>query len=318
MSRHEQQVNPEIDEALAAAFAAAFIPRRDRYPRQNADGSYTAVKQPLTLPLIEAHTLGKVTIGAYALDVHNRARWLCFDADDLQEWDGLHTLAVQLAEQSIPSYLEPSRRGGHLWLFFSNLYPGRDARRFGKQLLAEHNLETVELYPKQDELRTGPGSLVRLPLGVHRKDGHRYHFITTDGQPLAPTIREQMALLAHPQRLPQTFVAEVLARAPETPRLSPTPHFESQSEIAGETVSERIKNAVSVYDFVSQYVQLDRGSKGLCPFHDDHRESFGVNQDGNFWNCFSGCGGGSVIDFYMKWRGIDFNEAVKELADMLL
>ena len=32
-------------------------------------------------------------------------------------------------------------------------------------------------------------------------------------------------------------------------------------------------------------------------------------------NCFAGCGSGSVIDFWMKWKGCEFTEAVKELAD---
>jgi hypothetical protein len=30
------------------------------------------------------------------------------------------------------------------------------------------------------------------------------------------------------------------------------------------------------------------------------------------------CGGGSVIDFWMKWRGCDFIAAMAELAGMLL
>jgi hypothetical protein len=59
-------------------------------------------------------------------------------------------------------------------------------------------------------------------------------------------------------------------------------------------------------EFVSQYVDLKptaRGAIGLCPFHDDHHPSFGVNDEGNYWHCFAGCGGGSVIDFWMKWQG---------------
>lgn len=36
------------------------------------------------------------------------------------------------------------------------------------------------------------------------------------------------------------------------------------------------------------------------------------------WNCFSGCGGGSVIDFWMKMKDCDFSEAVRDLAQILL
>jgi DNA primase len=87
------------------------------------------------------------------------------------------------------------------------------------------------------------------------------------------------------------------------------------------TVSERIKASVTVLEFVSQYVDLKptaSGAIGLCPFHDDHHPSFGVNAEGDYWNCWAGCGGGSVIDFWMRWRKCDFTTAVKELAEMLL
>jgi DNA primase len=79
-------------------------------------------------------------------------------------------------------------------------------------------------------------------------------------------------------------------------------------------VSEKIKASVTVLEFVSQYVDLkptESGAVGLCPFHDDHRPSFGVNDEGNYWHCFAGCGGGSVIDFWMKWRECDFTTAVR-------
>jgi DNA primase len=78
---------------------------------------------------------------------------------------------------------------------------------------------------------------------------------------------------------------------------------------------------VTVLESVSQYVDLKpmaSGAIGLCPFHDDHNLSFGVNAEGNYWNCFAGCGGGSVIDFYMRWRECDFATAIKELAEILL
>ena len=71
-------------------------------------------------------------------------------------------------------------------------------------------------------------------------------------------------------------------------------------------------------DFVSQYVELSHAGRGLCPFHDDQNASFSVNAERNYWHCFAGCGGGSIIDFWMKWQGCDFAEAVHELAELLL
>ncbi|NOH04966.1 MAG: hypothetical protein HND47_24830 [Chloroflexi bacterium] len=91
-----------------------------------------------------------------------------------------------------------------------------------------------------------------------------------------------------------------------------------KSEPVGGTLSEQIKRSVTVLDFVGQFVELSPAGRGLCPFHDDHRQSFSVNAEKNYWHCFAGCGGGSIIDFWMKWQDVDFGQAVKELARTLL
>jgi DNA primase len=95
-------------------------------------------------------------------------------------------------------------------------------------------------------------------------------------------------------------------------------------EAAGETVVERIKGAISCYDFIRRYVDLDDRGRGLCPFHDDRVASFSVNRDEDYFQCFAGCGGGDLIAFYMMYRQRvegrpgDFKTAVTELAQMLL
>jgi hypothetical protein len=270
---------------------------------------------------VTAHLQGKVTLGAYALDAESVAHWLVMDADDDPGWQGLMALTRELAEQGMTGYLERSRRGGHLWLFTPPL-SGTAIRRFGKYLLSQHGLEGMELFPKQDRLQTGVGSLVRLPFGIHRKTGRRYYFVTPDGEPLAPTIREQIVILSQPERVSQASIEGILASLPEPKPVFPTRRFRKQKG-GGNTPSEKIKNRVSVLDFVSQFVDLDRNHRGLCPFHDDHVVSFQVNPEGNYWNCYAGCGGGSLIDFYMKWRELhgqdgSFTETIKELSEMLL
>lgn len=318
---HERPNNRELEPVLIEAFTATFIPRSDMYPMQRHDGRYVTVRKPLTTSLVESHLLGWITLGAYALDPESHARWLCYDADSDASWTKLQEMALVFRSDEVPTYLEQSRRGGHLWLFLPTSSPvsGTDARRFGRQLLWIHHVENVELFPKQDHLTTGPGSLVRLPLGRHRKDGRRYHFIQPDGTPLSSTIRGQLALLAFPRRIPDEFFYSVLADANQQrvlQRRHPSGHG------SGETLSDRIKDRMPVYDFVSQYVQLDEHGTGYCPFHDDQHKSFSVNREQNYWNCFAGCGGGSLIDFWMKWREhqgkpSDFTTTLKDLSDML-
>lgn len=299
--RQEHPTRPDLNPEIVEAYANTFISRFDTYPIQNADGSYVRVKRPLVPAVIEGHLKGHITIGAYALTENSQAHWICLDADDENHAFELSYMTTSLAQKDVPSYLELSRRGCHLWLFTPPL-SGLNARRFGKQLLKEYHIEGVELYPKQDYLTTGTGSLVRLPLGVHQMTKRRYHYVKQDGSPLADTIREQMALLSNPERVSGSFINMVLAHAPEATVIFPTKRFVTRpkSHIVGDTLSKRIKNRISVYDFVNQYVELNNSGFGCCPFHDDHKMSFGVNEDGNYWHCFACDIGGSVIDFWMQ------------------
>ena len=109
----EQAVSPE----LARTFAETFIPRYDMFPVQRPDGSYVTLKRKLSLDLIISHLQGFVTLGAYALDVESQADWICLDADTTDQWQRVGGLADALHNEGVMSYLESSRRGGHLWLF---------------------------------------------------------------------------------------------------------------------------------------------------------------------------------------------------------
>jgi hypothetical protein len=218
------------------------------------------------------------------------------DADTEQSWERPGHLARTLAGDDVPVYLERSRRGGHLWLFLAEAVAAREMRTFGRGLLAAHQVEGVEVYPKQDQLADGPGSLIRMPFGVHRLAGRRYGFYAADGSPLARSIREQIHALGAAETVPEagfeayrSFVPTQTVEAPGEPLTAPE----------GATLSERIKASVTVLEFVSQYVDLKptaSGAVALCPFHDDHHPSFWVNTEGNYWHCLAGCGGGSVVE----------------------
>lgn len=304
-----QELAPLVD-----VLAMQFVQRWDKHARQGANGAYFTVYQPLTRRHLFSHLQGKITLGTYLLDAESRGRFMVFDADDEPDRRRLVALAHVLDELGCPSYLEASRRGGHLWFFFGQSLEGAAIRRFGAGLMAYFNLSTMELYPKQDKLRSGPGSLIRLPFGVHKKDGRRYGFYTPQGAPLAPTLREQIMMLQAPQTVPERLFSHYAeyAAAP-----APRPVFEAV-DAPGEHVSDRLKAAISCRDFIASYVELTPNGRGKCPFHDDQVASFSVNDAENYWHCFAGCGGGSIIDFWMRWRNTDFLAAINELAEMLL
>jgi DNA primase len=86
--------------------------------------------------------------------------------------------------------------------------------------------------------------------------------------------------------IPQSFIQELLARA-------------------------------DVVEIVGRYVQLKKGGAnymGLCPFHGEKSPSFSVSPSKQFYHCF-GCGkNGNAIGFLMEHAGMNFVEAVKDLA----
>lgn len=307
MQRKERLSNQEKLIQATSALEERFVMRRDLYAEQLADGSYVCVRKPLAHQHLISHLEGKTTLGNYVLDEDGNGSHIVFDADDEPDWRRLKALSSFLVGEGTASYLEQSRRGGHLWLFFDEPQPGREIRLFGRGLLRYFDIESVELYPKQDELTTGPGSLVRLPFGIHRKSGRRYGFYLPNGEPLAPTLWTQIIALRDAQTVQKAvfdrFITYAEARAEKSQFYEAEPPLQPLSVVNKEApLSERLKAAVSVREFVEEYVELSESGKGLCPFHDDHVASFSVNDEGNYWHCFA-CGtGGSIIDFWMQWK----------------
>ena len=86
--------------------------------------------------------------------------------------------------------------------------------------------------------------------------------------------------------IPQPFIQELLARA-------------------------------DIVDIVGRHVQLKKGGanfSGLCPFHTEKSPSFSVSPTKQFYHCF-GCGkNGNAVGFLMDHLGMNFVEAVKDLA----
>ncbi|MCS7150462.1 MAG: DNA primase [Caldimicrobium sp.] len=79
-----------------------------------------------------------------------------------------------------------------------------------------------------------------------------------------------------------------------------------------------VKSCYDIVNFVSQYVKLKRVGRnyvGLCPFHHEKTPSFTVSSEKQIFKCF-GCGAsGDVVSFYMKLKGLDFKNALYELAE---
>ena len=78
-----------------------------------------------------------------------------------------------------------------------------------------------------------------------------------------------------------------------------------------------IKLRLKVSQVIGKTVQLKKRGKefiGLSPFKNEKTPSFTVNDEKEFYHCFSTGEHGNIFDFLMKTKSIGFGEAVKTLA----
>lgn len=79
-----------------------------------------------------------------------------------------------------------------------------------------------------------------------------------------------------------------------------------------------IKARLPIEELVAGYCQLKKKGRGFvcpCPFHNDTHPSMQVSPDKGIAYCFACSSGGDVFSFYQKIEGVDFRQAVKDLAE---
>src|SRR6186713_2095671 len=72
-----------------------------------------------------------------------------------------------------------------------------------------------------------------------------------------------------------------------------------------------------IVELIGSRVELKKAGReyrACCPFHNEKTPSFTVSPQKQFYHCF-GCGAhGSAIGFMMNFEGLEFVDAVEELA----
>lgn len=304
------------------AYASLFVHCWDAYAVQQRDGSYWRVEEPPTLPLLEAHLAGRWTLGTYLLDRESRCSFAVFDADSTDGLEQLIGLADELQQRGIPALLEASRRGGHLWLHFTEVTPAWKVRAW---LLPYAQALGVELYPKQDMLApAGSGSLIRLPLGVHQKSRGWYPFLTraVGGEWVAvgETVEDCCAwLVQHVERIAVPDVTRCVSDG-ETDRAIAAP-MASHASVSGRYESIRAWcQAQDISGVIGRYVALDRRGVGSCPFQEHHyrgdrRPSFQVFGGSDpHWYCYTWRRAGDLFDFLCLYYHLTPQEAWQRLC----
>jgi hypothetical protein len=300
-------------------FADRFIGNQTDYALQLPTGRYRRVGFPVTLEVIEAHLTGSCTMGTYVISDRGVCFFAVFDADQDNGLLRLADLRRELAASGIPSYLEQSRRGGHLWVFLDTPVPAWVLRKW----LLPSCPAGVEFYPKQDEA-AGVGSLIRVPLGIHQVSGRRYPFVVPhEGHlvPVASRLLDTLAALEAVERatVPQDlFVASCQSTQPpagtHTSKTIPSPiRWLSRSPTIADWCAEQ-----DPLSAIGQYVQLDGRGMGCCPFgehHSDGRDShpsFRVfeprRRGGNCWCCYTAGISGNVFNFLQLYHKLSAQE----------
>ena len=83
---------------------------------------------------------------------------------------------------------------------------------------------------------------------------------------------------------------------------------------------DELRQRADIVQVISGYVTLKRNGHrywGLCPFHGEKTASFSVDAERQLYYCFGCKAGGSVIQFIMDIERLEFQDAVKFLADQL-
>lgn len=90
-----------------------------------------------------------------------------------------------------------------------------------------------------------------------------------------------------------------------------------QNDVWPDSAIAAVRAGVPIQQVIAPRVTLRRAGAmlvGLCPFHDEKTPSFKVNTDLNTFHCFGCKAHGDAIDFLMRFDGLDFRSAVRDLA----
>lgn len=85
-----------------------------------------------------------------------------------------------------------------------------------------------------------------------------------------------------------------------------------------QSATREIKARINILDVVKRYVELRRaGNRWVapCPFHQETKPSFSVNEEEGFFYCFGCQASGDLFDFYSRINGLEFRETLEQLAE---
>jgi len=162
-------------------FMSLFGGRTDAYGTWEGGSK----KSSVSYETFAKHLYGEELIGIYPLTDGSSVRWGCSDID-VDDLDSARNLQVAFGMKSIPSFVEKTVRGFHIWVFANDWVPAPVMRR---AFLSAHEvigLPPKEVNPKQEQAN-GLGNYVRLPYpgGIDAMPDNRYMLFKKDDEPMS-------------------------------------------------------------------------------------------------------------------------------------
>lgn len=79
----------------------------------------------------------------------------------------------------------------------------------------------------------------------------------------------------------------------------------------------KIKEEIPISSIIGSYISMKKSGAtylSLCPFHSDSKPSMHINDNKKMFKCFACDAAGDSIGFVMKYRSLDFIDALKEIC----
>ena len=303
----------QVTRELLTPFVLRCVGRWNDYALQQSDGRYRRAGDALSEQAIFLHLQGLHTLGTYVINEQGLCRFAVYDSDVPTGLSDLACVQSILRGAGVRSYLETTRRGAHLWVFLVEPLPPDVVRAY----LLPFCPVGVEFYPKQDRLtpESPYGSLIRLPLGIHRLTGERYPFVeVVNGHvyPLASSVVDMLSVFSDFE----SVVLPSVVPPSSMPSPQTIPFNPSSSPSAGAQMT--IRDWCMQHDplsVIGRYVALNASGVGCCPFgfhHDDGVDTHPslyvyrpTSPDLRCWYCHTWGQGGSLFDFFRLYYGLE-------------
>ncbi len=207
-----------------------WVPKLCHKPKVKCMDCANQQFKPITEQAIYQHLSGKKIVGLYPLLHDNTCQLLAIDFDKNDWREAVVAAAKASLELYIPYAIEVSRsgQGAHLWVFFNEATPAKDARLLGFSILDKAmecypnlSFDSYDrLFPNQDIMpKGGLGNLIAIPLQLHvRKKGctefvdielkpheNQWHFLSQLDSISPEKLYETLARAAPPQAINDEF-----------------------------------------------------------------------------------------------------------------